>query len=78
MPLILTVCSISDADAQYYQLFNIIKLHIPKIIHSSVFVLGVGAELLHMFSTIAADSGYLGISGRMAITARSPLPGTVT
>ena len=72
MPLILTVCSISDADAQYYQLFNIIKLHIP------VFVLGVGAELLHMFSTIAADSGYLGISGRMAITARSPLPGTVT
>ena len=56
----------------------ITKLHIPKIIHISVFILGVGAEALRFFSAIAADSGYLGISGRMAITARSPLPGTMT
>ena len=41
-----------------------------------VFISGVGSEVMRYFSVIAADSGYLGISGRMAITARSPLPGT--
>ena len=30
------------------------------------------------FSALAAELGYLGLSGRMGITARSPLPGNVT